>query len=108
MPDSISSGTLWCLFACLRKSLGSLWAKHALGAIALLCLIGWLAILGVLNHLWERVSSIVGLIPPNRWRHVGSSDNPADCASRGLLLSELMHYHIWWNAPSWLSRSPDA
>lgn len=29
--------------------------------------------------------------------------NPADCASRGLLPSELLTHDLWWNEPSWLS-----
>lgn len=51
----------------------------------------------------NRVSHIVDVIPPNRWRHVIGSENPADCASRGLLPSELLTHDLWWNEPSWLS-----
>lgn len=36
------------------------------------------------------------------WRHVGSKDNPADCASRGMLLNELEGHGLWWNGPSFL------
>ena len=32
----------------------------------------------------------------------GCMDNPGDCASRGLLPSELLDYDLWWNGPSWL------
>ena len=28
--------------------------------------------------------------------------NPADCASHGLLPSELLTHDLWWNGPSWL------
>ena len=38
----------------------------------------------------NRVSHIVELISPDRWRHVSGTDNPADCASRGLFPSELL------------------
>ena len=31
-----------------------------------------------------RVSRIMELISPDRWRHVSGMDNPADCVSRGL------------------------
>ena len=47
------------------------------------------------------------LVPPGRWRHVRSQDNPADCASCGLFPSELLTHKLWWNAPDWL-RLPSA
>ena len=39
---------------------------------------------------------------PNHWRHVSSEHNPADCASRGLLPSELIDHQLWWKGPHWL------
>ncbi len=50
----------------------------------------------------NRISTIVDLIPPDKWRHVRSTENPADCASRGVYPSELIHHPLWWNGPSWL------
>ena len=55
----------------------------------------------------NRISNIMELIPPGRWRHVGSTDNPADPASRGLYPSELLQCHLWWNGPDWL-RKPES
>ena len=37
----------------------------------------------------NRVSAINDVILPQQWRHVISSDNPADCASRGIYPSDL-------------------
>ena len=54
------------------------------------------------TYVGNRVSYIVDLVPPNRWYHVEGSQNPADCASRGLLPSELLTHDLWWNGPSWL------
>lgn len=51
----------------------------------------------------NRVSTIIDAIPPNCWRHVRSSDNPTDCASRGIYPSELMSYDLWWKGPQWLA-----
>ena len=50
----------------------------------------------------NRVAEIMELVPPNRWRHVPGTSNPADCVSRGLYPSELANNSIWWNGPSWL------
>ena len=45
-------------------------------------------------------------MPPDKWKHVSGLENPADCASRGLNLSELLQHPLWWNGPTWLKRSP--
>lgn len=36
------------------------------------------------------------------WLHVSSENNPADCASRGILPSQLMNHPLWWNGPEFL------
>ena len=56
----------------------------------------------------NRISNIVELVPPGRWHHVGSSDNPADPASRGLYPSELLQCHLWWDGPDWLHKLENA
>lgn len=65
--------------------------------------LGWLA---APPHEWQtfvanRVSQIQKMIPPECWRHIPTKMNPADCASRGLFLTEL-RAHLWWNGPSFL------
>ena len=47
------------------------------------------------TYVGNRVSEIVDRIPPNRWSHVASADNPADCASRGIFPSELLDHELW-------------
>ena len=54
------------------------------------------------TYVGNRVTHITELIAPNQWRHVCGSENPADCASRGLFPSELVHHHLWWHGPDWL------
>jgi transposase InsO family protein len=54
------------------------------------------------TYVGNRVSEIVDKIPPERWKHVVSGDNPADCASRGIFPSELLQHHLWWTGPHWL------
>lgn len=63
-------------------------------------------------HRWKtfvsnRVSHIQDKVSPNFWHHVRSHDNPADCASRGLMPSELVNHSLWWAGPPWL-RSPQS
>ena len=55
----------------------------------------------------NRVSELVNYVPPERWRHVSGVSNPADCASRGLLPSELLEHNLWWNGPEWLHEKPE-
>ncbi|XP_044574113.1 uncharacterized protein LOC123258307 [Drosophila ananassae] len=49
----------------------------------------------------NRTSEILETIPKHAWRHVDSKSNPADCASRGLGVSELIDFQLWWKGPSW-------
>ena len=56
------------------------------------------------TYVANRVSEITESIPPKCWGHVSSAENPADCGSRGLLPSELLTHHLWWNGPEWLSK----
>lgn len=58
------------------------------------------------TYVCNRVSNIVELIGPDRWRHVCGAENPANCASRGLFPSEILHHELWWNGPDWLKSSP--
>ncbi|XP_045479819.1 uncharacterized protein LOC123684569 [Harmonia axyridis] len=65
------------------------------------------------SHRWKtfvgnRVAEIHDLIPSNCWRHVISEDNPADCASRGLMPSDIHHHPLWWRGPPWLSLDPSS
>ncbi|XP_061719287.1 uncharacterized protein LOC133526611 [Cydia pomonella] len=50
----------------------------------------------------NRVSHIQDVIPPDSWHHVRTTDNPADCGSRGLLPQDLVSQTCWWSGPDWL------
>lgn len=50
----------------------------------------------------NRVKSITESIPGEHWRYVNTSDNPADCASRGLTVAQLKNHSLWWKGPAWL------
>nr|CAI5841713.1 unnamed protein product [Callosobruchus analis] len=50
----------------------------------------------------NRVSKIQGSTDVSQWRHVSSTDNPADLVSRGISASQLPSCKIWWHGPVWL------
>lgn len=58
------------------------------------------------DYVRNRVAIIQELISPGVWRFVSGKDNPADCATRGLQTEKFIHHPLWWNGPSWLSKSP--
>ncbi|XP_017490530.1 PREDICTED: uncharacterized protein LOC108378737, partial [Rhagoletis zephyria] len=53
----------------------------------------------------NRVRRIQELTSPDRWRHIRSAQNPADCASRGITPQELLHHPLWWHGPGELDSS---
>ena len=36
------------------------------------------------TYVANRVADILEVVPPGKWRHVKTDENPADCASRGI------------------------
>ena len=68
-------------------------------------LVGWITT--QVQDVGNRVSAIVDLFPSNDQRYVPTGENPADCASWGLLPLELITHSIWWTRPEWLRQSSD-
>ena len=54
----------------------------------------------------NRVASAARNLPQTAWLHVPTSDNPADCASRGISAQELKDHKLWWEGPLWLHQEP--
>ncbi|XP_029162186.1 uncharacterized protein LOC114933775 [Nylanderia fulva] len=50
----------------------------------------------------NRVGEIQRLTQISQWRHVSSSDNPADILSRGIYPYDLIASSMWWHGPSFL------
>lgn len=50
----------------------------------------------------NRIAVIRELTKPQQWRYVGTSTNPADCASRGLGPTKLMKNSSWFHGPAFL------
>nr|CAI5857351.1 unnamed protein product [Callosobruchus analis] len=63
-------------------------------------------------HRWKtfvanRVAQVQSIVPSECWHYVPSAENPANCASRGLLPSQLLAHPLWWTGPPWLRLSND-
>ncbi|XP_011685702.1 PREDICTED: uncharacterized protein LOC105448687 [Wasmannia auropunctata] len=54
------------------------------------------------TYVANRVADVQRALPGARWHHVPGEENPADCASRGLSPSDLVHHSLWWRGPAWL------
>lgn len=55
----------------------------------------------------NRVSEILTMLDSTQWNHVSTHLNPADCASRGLSISDLMQHELWWYGPKFLLEDKD-
>lgn len=50
----------------------------------------------------NRIEQIVSRFPVSIWHHVRSAENPADCATRGVMPRNLSNLNLWWNGPHFL------
>lgn len=55
----------------------------------------------------NRTQQIQQLTAEASWRHVSSSDNPADLLSRGTTAEELRASKLWWHGPHWLTKTAE-
>ncbi|XP_058449243.1 uncharacterized protein LOC131429209 [Malaya genurostris] len=55
----------------------------------------------------NRIAEIQRLTRDYKWRHVSTTDNPADRISRGVEPQQLLHDSLWWNGPSFLLLSSE-
>jgi hypothetical protein len=56
------------------------------------------------TFLVNRVARIQEATNVNDWKHVPTSDNPADIISRGVTQEKLMNLQLWWHGPHWLQQ----
>ena len=54
----------------------------------------------------NRVAYILNNTKPQTWRHIPTQDNPADCASRGMMPLDLLEHNLWWQGPEFLYQDP--
>lgn len=50
----------------------------------------------------NRITDIQQVTETKSWHYIETDQNPADCASRGVLPEDLPAHHLWWNGPTWL------
>ncbi len=55
----------------------------------------------------NRVSDIQEHLTASHWRHVSTTQNPADLLSRGLAADQLVNSKLWWEGPPWLVKAPE-
>ncbi|XP_008182965.1 uncharacterized protein LOC103309405 [Acyrthosiphon pisum] len=55
----------------------------------------------------NRVEEILETTQPEQWRHVATSENPADILSRGTTPNNLQSMNLWWQGPHWLASESD-
>ncbi|XP_018366322.1 PREDICTED: uncharacterized protein LOC108763312 [Trachymyrmex cornetzi] len=55
------------------------------------------------DFVHNRVCFIQESLPQAQWRFVAGQENPADLATRGLTVSQLLDKEIWWSGPVWLT-----
>ena len=51
----------------------------------------------------NRVAEIQEALSNESWRFIPGEINPADCASRGMTVEELLDFDLWWRGPDFLS-----
>ncbi|XP_076384313.1 uncharacterized protein LOC143262423, partial [Megalopta genalis] len=66
----------------------------------------WLRSSTLKTFVANRVSEIQSTTTITDWRHVSSTDNPADLLSRGQTIKDFLQSSIWQNGPSWLQILP--
>ncbi|XP_075152891.1 uncharacterized protein LOC142226662 [Haematobia irritans] len=59
------------------------------------------------TYVANRVAKVIRNVGNCQWRHVRSTENPADLGSRGCSPQELANNDLWWHGPSWLQRPPE-
>ncbi|XP_022165783.1 uncharacterized protein LOC111030548, partial [Myzus persicae] len=57
-------------------------------------------------YVSNRIHQIRTIVPDCKWSHIESANNPADCASRGVMPSELTKLSLYWQGPAILRANP--
>lgn len=52
----------------------------------------------------NRITEIQQITDTKSWRFIETTQNPADCASRGVNPEDLKNHPLWWHGPAWLQK----
>lgn len=55
----------------------------------------------------NKISNIKKTSNAEQWRHIPTSQNPADVLSRGTSMQLLISNRLWWQGPSWLVKNKE-
>ena len=70
--------------------------------------IGWLNVSPTLKtYVANRGIETMKLVPTGHWRYVSTKMNPANLASTGLHVQQLLNCTLRWQGPEWLAFSPE-
>lgn len=69
--------------------------------------IGWIRThpMKLKTFVANRIVEINNYLNVSQWLHIEGTDNPADCASRGIGPEELERHALWWNGPKCLKEN---
>ncbi|XP_065356328.1 uncharacterized protein LOC135950722 [Calliphora vicina] len=67
--------------------------------------LSWLSVQPITLNRGNRTAEILENLPRSAWGHVSSKENPADCASRGLMVDQFLSHDLWWSGPTFLKTS---
>lgn len=56
----------------------------------------------------NKISEILDNVGNANWRHVPTSENPADISTRGCFAADLKSNILWWHGPHWLAKPSEA
>lgn len=94
------------LLGVTRKALRLEQAEYCLGTDSTIVL-AWLKKVPstLKTYVANRISYMQTHSNPTQWHHIPTTENPADCASRGQTPMELKENMLWWSGPKYLATS---
>ncbi|MEW8544133.1 MAG: DUF1759 domain-containing protein, partial [Candidatus Thiodiazotropha sp.] len=71
------------------------------------CVLNWIGSKRIFSTFIENRLNEIRLDSEIIYHYIASSENPADCATRGLDTKDLKDNQLWWYGPKWLALASD-